>query len=111
MTRLVRLIVAAGVAVAVAAAEVREGGSVRAVRAGIVVGRVAGVVARLKTVEAGIAVVGALIQDRRDRRDAGPGASFAVLLSGYLYDNGSLAGATAGKNAKLRANDSIVNEK
>lgn len=89
MTRVARVIVVAGIAVAVATAEVREGGSVRAVRAGVVVGGMARVVARLKTVEAGVAVVGALIQDRRDRRDARPSASFAVLR--YLYDYRSLA--------------------
>jgi len=64
MTRFVRVIIASGVAVAVATAEIWEGGSVGAVWAGIVVGRVAGIVARLEPVEARIAVVGALIQDR-----------------------------------------------
>jgi len=95
MTRVARVIVAGGVAaVAVATAEIWEGGSVRAVRAGIVVGGVAGIVARLEAVEAGIAVVSALIQDGRDRRNAGSRASLAVLLSGYFYDHCGLARAT-----------------
>lgn len=91
MTRITRVIVG-GIAVAVAAAEVREGGSVRAIRAGVVVGVVAGIVARLEAVEAGVAIVGALIQDRRDRRDARPGASLAVLR--YFYDYRGLARIT-----------------
>jgi len=94
MTRFVRVIIASGVAIAVAPAEVRKGGSVRAVWAGIIIGRMAGIVARLEAVEARIAVVGALIQDRRDRRDAGSSASFTILLSGYFYDHRGLTGAT-----------------
>lgn len=101
MRRLARVIITAGIAVAVAAAEVREGGSVRAIRTGVVVGGVAGIVARLKAVEAGVAVVRALIQDRRDRRDAGPGATLAVLLAGYLYDHRGLARATGGRKIAI----------
>jgi len=81
-----------GIAVAVATAEIREGGSVRAVRAGVVVRGVARIVARLKAVEARVAIVGTLIQNRRDRRDARPGASFAILR--YLDDHRSFARAT-----------------
>jgi len=58
------VIIASGISVAIATAEIWKRGSVRTVRAGIIVGRVAGIVARLETVEARIAVVGALIQDR-----------------------------------------------
>lgn len=64
-------------AVAVAA-EVGEGGGVGAVGAGVVVGGVAGVVAREEAVEAGVAVVGALVQDGGYGGDAGPGAPVAV---------------------------------
>lgn len=67
MTGVTRVIVVGGIAVAVTTAQVREGGSVRAVRTGVVVGGMAGVVARLEAVEAAVAVVGTLIQDRRDR--------------------------------------------
>lgn len=53
-----------GIAIAVTTAEVREGGSVHAVRARVVVGGMTWIVARLEAMETGIAVVGALIQDR-----------------------------------------------
>lgn len=64
MSRVTRVIVVGGIAVAVATAEIRKGGSVRAVRARVVVGGMARIVARLKAVKARVAVVGALIQDR-----------------------------------------------
>lgn len=81
------MIVAGGIAIAVAATEIWKGGSVCAIWTGIVVGCMAGIVARLEAVKARVAVVGALIQNRRDRRDTGPGASFSVLLSDYFYDH------------------------
>lgn len=53
-----------GIAVAVATAEIRERGSVRAVRAGVVVGGMARIIPRLKAMEARVAIIGTLIQDR-----------------------------------------------
>lgn len=76
----------------VAAAQVRKRGGVHAVRARVVVGRVAGIVPRLETVETRIAVVRALVQDRGYGGDAGPRASFALLLpSSYLDHHCRLA--------------------
>lgn len=101
MTRVARVIVVGGIAIAIATAQIREGGSVRTVRARVVVRSVARIVARLKAMEARVAIVGALIQDRRDRRDARPGASLAILR--YLDDHCSLACATEKEKVKLRA--------
>lgn len=75
----------------VAAAQVRKRGGVHAVRARVVVGRVAGIVPRLETVETRIAVVRALVQDRGYGGDAGPRASFALLLPSYLDHHCRLA--------------------
>lgn len=71
----------------VAAAQVRKRGGVHAVRARVVVGRVAGIVPRLETVETRIAVVRALVQDRGYGGDAGPRASFALLLPPSYLDH------------------------
>lgn len=90
------MIVVGGIAIAIATAQIREGGSVRTVRARVVVRSVARIIARLKAMEARVAIVGALIQDRRDRRDARPGASFAILR--YLDDHCSLACTTERKS-------------
>lgn len=71
----------------VAAAQVRKRGGVHAVRTRVVVGRVAGIVPRLETVETRIAVVRALVQDRGYGGDAGPRASFALLLPPSYLDH------------------------
>lgn len=81
-----------GIAVAVATAEIRERGSVRAVRARVVVRGVARIIPRLEAVEARVAIIGALIQNRRDRRDARPSASLAILCD--FDDHCSFARAT-----------------
>jgi len=58
------VIIVGGIAVAVATAEVRKGGSVCAVRAGVVVRGMARIIARLEAMKARVAVVGTLIQNR-----------------------------------------------
>lgn len=95
------MIVVGGIAITIATAQIWEGGSVRAVRARVVVRGVTRIVARLKAMEARVAIIGALIQDRRDRRDARPGASLAVLR--YLDDHCSLACATEKKKSKIES--------
>lgn len=102
MTRIARVIVG-GIAVAVTTAEIRKRGSVCAVRTGVVVGGVAGIVPRLEAVKARVAVVGTLIQDRRDRRDARSSASFTILR--YFYDYRGLARAT--NKCKIEKSDII----
>jgi len=103
MTRIARVIVVGGITVAVTTTEVRERGSVCAVRTGVVIGGMTGIVSRLETVKARVAVVGTLIQDRRDRRDTRSSASFTILR--YFYDYRSLAPAT--NKCKIEKSDII----
>lgn len=83
-----------GVAVAVAATEIGERGGVYAVRARVVVGSVARIVPRLKTVKSRVAVVRTLIQNRGNRGDARPCAPLAVRLASYLDYHRCFAGST-----------------
>lgn len=83
-----------GVAVAVAATEIGERGGVYAVRARVVVGSVARIVPRLKTVKSRVAVVRTLIQNRGNRGDARPCAPLPVRLASYLDYHRCFAGST-----------------
>lgn len=93
--------------VPVAGAEIREGGGVDAVRAGVVVRSVARIVSRLETVETGVAVVGALIQNRGDRGDARSSAPLAILLARYFDHHRCLAGSGTGILKKSRQSQRI----